>query len=277
MTLIISLCAALFYGIADYSGSRGARIANSASVTFVGQAAALALLSIYLLITWTTPPPMESWMWTAGGGFGGAIALVAFYQAMSKGSMTVIAPITAVIGLSVPVIAGFLQGERPKTIAWVGIAIAVVAVALVGDVLDQHDLPTSMNAIWMAIAAGFGFGMIFVCMAHASHDHGVWPLFGQRMVSVPTVAVLAFSQSRNLGVPKRAFGFALIAGLLDTSANGLYLLATHTGMMSLVSVITALYPVSTVVLAMKFDHERLHRSQTVGMALAATSLVLVSI
>ncbi|MFM1839933.1 MAG: hypothetical protein RIS37_1199, partial [Actinomycetota bacterium] len=45
MTLIISLCAALFYGVADYSGSRGARVANSASVTFVGQAAALLLIS----------------------------------------------------------------------------------------------------------------------------------------------------------------------------------------------------------------------------------------
>ena len=276
MTLIISLCAALFYGVADYSGSRGARVANSASITFVGQAAALLLISIYLLITWTTPPPLESWMWTTGGGFGGAIALVAFYQAMSKGSMTVIAPITAVIGLSVPVIAGFLQGERPKTVAWVGIAIAVVAVALVGDVLDKHDLPTSMNAIWMAIAAGFGFGMIFVCMAQASHEHGIWPLFGQRIVSVPTVALLAFAQTRKVGVPRSAIGFALAAGILDTSANGLYLLATHTGMMSLVSVITALYPVSTVVLAMKFDRERLHRSQAVGMALAATSLVLVS-
>jgi drug/metabolite transporter (DMT)-like permease len=216
-------------------------------------------------------------LWTTGGGFGGAIALVAFYQAMSKGSMTVIAPITAVIGLSVPVIAGFIQGERPETLAWFGIALAVVAVALVGDVLDKHDLPTSISAIWLAVAAGFGFGMIFVCMANASHDHGIWPLFGQRLISVPTVAAIALMQTRKVTVPKAAIGFALAAGILDTSANGLYLFATHTGMMSLVSVIVALYPVSTVALAMKFDHERLHKSQAVGMALAAASLVMVSV
>jgi drug/metabolite transporter (DMT)-like permease len=114
-------------------------------------------------------------------------------------------------------------------------------------------------------------------MANASHDHGIWPLFGQRMVSVPTVAAIALFQTRNISVPRKAIGFALAAGILDTSANGLYLFATSTGMMSLVSVIVALYPVSTVALAMKFDHERLHKSQAVGMALAATSLVLVSI
>jgi len=119
--------------------------------------------------------------------------------------------------------------------------------------------------------------MIFVCMANASHDHGIWPLFGQRIVSVPTVAAIALFQTRRISVPKKAIGFALAAGILDTSANGLYLLATHTGMMSLVSVIVALYPVSTVVLAMTIDHERLHKSQAVGMVLAAASLVMVSV
>jgi uncharacterized membrane protein len=277
MTLLFALSGAMFYGIADYCGSRGARAANSAAVTFVGQAAALVIISLYLVTVRSSPPPLESWLWTTGGGFGGAIALVAFYQAMSKGSMTVIAPITAVIGLSVPVVAGFLQGERPKTLAWFGIGLAIVAVALVGDVLDKHDLPTPISAIWLAVAAGIGFGMIFVCMANASHDHGIWPLFGQRIVSVPTVAAIAMFQTKRVFVPRKVLGFALAAGILDTSANGLYLLATHKGMMSIVSVITALYPVSTVALAMKFDHERLHKSQAVGMALAAASLVMVSI
>lgn len=277
MTVILALCAAAFYGVADYSGSRGARIAHAASITFLGQAVAFVFIGFFLLFARTPVMPAESWMWTTGGGFGGAIALVAFYQAMSKGSMTVIAPITAVIGLSVPVLAGVLQGERPSSLAWLGIAIAVVAVALVGDVLDRHDLPTSMSAIWMAIAAGIGFGMIFVCMGNASHEHGLWPLFGQRLVSVPTVALIALLQTKRVHVPKKAIGFAILAGVLDTSANGLYLAATSMGLMSLVSVIVALYPVSTVALAMKFDHERLHRSQAVGMVMAAAALVLVSI
>ena len=277
MTVILALCAAAFYGVADYSGSRGARLAHAASITFLGQAVAFVFIGFFLLFAQTPVMPAESWMWTTGGGFGGAIALVAFYQAMSKGSMTVIAPITAVIGLSVPVLAGVLQGERPSSLAWFGIAIAVVAVALVGDVLDHHDLPTSMSAIWMAVAAGFGFGMIFVCMGNASHEHGLWPLFGQRLVSVPTVALIALLQTKRIHVPKKAIGFAILAGVLDTSANGLYLAATSMGLMSLVSVIVALYPVSTVALAMKFDHERLHRSQAVGIVMAAAALVLVSI
>jgi uncharacterized membrane protein len=118
MTVILALCAAMFYGVADYAGSRGARIAHAASITFLGQAVAFVFIGFFLLFAQTPVMPAESWMWTTGGGFGGAIALVAFYQAMSKGSMTVIAPITAVIGLSVPVLAGVLQGERPSSLAF---------------------------------------------------------------------------------------------------------------------------------------------------------------
>jgi drug/metabolite transporter (DMT)-like permease len=106
MPLIWAGIAALFYGLADYSGSRASRFANSASITFFGQATAFAGIGVYLVIVRTPVMPVESWLWTTGGGFGGAIALVAFYKAMSLGSMTVIAPITAVIGLSVPVFAG---------------------------------------------------------------------------------------------------------------------------------------------------------------------------
>jgi uncharacterized membrane protein len=277
MTIIFALSAALFYGVADYSGSRASRFANSASITFFGQATAFVGIGVFLAIVQTPVMPLESWLWTTGGGFGGALALVAFYKAMSLGSMTVIAPITAVIGLSVPVFAGVLSGERPSGSAWIGILLAIVAVALVADVLGKHDLPTPSRVIWMAVAAGLGFGMIFVCMGNASHDHGVWPLFGQRLVSVPTVAAIALFQTRRIFVPKKVILLSIAAGVLDTSANGLYLLATHSGMMSIVSVVVAMYPVATVFLAMTLDHERLHKSQGVGLALAVVSLALVSL
>ena len=277
MPLIWAGIAALFYGLADYSGSRASRFANSASITFFGQAMAFMGIGVFLLFARTPVMPLESWLWTTGGGFGGALALVAFYKAMSMGSMTVIAPITAVIGLSVPVIAGVLSGERPSGSAWIGILLATVAVALIADILDRHDLPTPPRVIWMAVAAGLGFGMIFVCMGNASHDHGVWPLFGQRLVSVPTVAAIALIQTRSISVPKRVVLLSIAAGVLDTSANGLYLLATSAELMSIVSVVVAMYPVATIFLAMTLDHERLHKSQGVGLLLAITSLVLISI
>ena len=275
MFLALAVGAAVAYGIADYAGGRATRDAPAESVTFIGQSTSLILLLIVVPLTGAPLPSINDWVWSGLGGLGGAIALLAFYRAMSRGAMTVIAPVSAVVGLSIPVFIGLLQGERPAIIAYPGILIAVVAVALVGDVLDRHNLPTSWGTIGLAGLAGAGFGLIFVCLAQTSTDSGMWPLVGQRLVSVPTVALVALVLKHRTNLQGNVLRLALLSGFLDTTANGLYLIAVRNGMLSLVAVITALYPVSTVVLALRFDHERLHRSQAAGLVLAAISLMMV--
>jgi drug/metabolite transporter (DMT)-like permease len=66
------------------------------------------------------------------------------------------------------------------------------------------------------------------------------------------------------------------SGVLDMGANFFYLEASHRGLLSIVAVISAMYPVSTVCLAFALDHERASKTQAVGLALAATALTLVS-
>ena len=273
--ILFAVAAALFYGVADYSGARATRHTAATSVTFAGQSIAVLLLLAIVPLTRAQTPSMEDWLWSGGGGLGGALALVSFYTAMSRGSMTVIAPISAVIGMSIPVIVGLAKGERPAPIAFLGIAMAIAAVALVSDVLDRHDLPTPWSAIGLAAVAGIGFGLIFVCLNETSKDIGLWPLVGQRLVSVPTVGLLILFSRNRQKIPRIAMPLVVLSGVLDTSANGLYLIAVREGLLSLVAVITALYPVSTVLLALRFDRERLHRSQWLGMALGAASLMIV--
>lgn len=275
MFTLLAIGAAAAYGIADYAGGRATRSAPATSVTFIGQFTALIFLLVIVPLTGAPLPTLHDWIWSGLGGFGGAIALLAFYRAMSCGAMTVIAPISAVVGLTIPVVVGYLQGERPAIIAYPGILIAILAVALVGDVLDRHDLPAPWSAIGLAGLAGVGFGLIFVCLGQTSSASGLWPLVGQRLVSVPTVLVVAVVLRHRIQLRGNVLKLALFSGVLDTTANGFYLVSVRHGLLSLVAVITALYPVSTVVLALRLDHERLHRSQTAGLILAAISLILV--
>jgi uncharacterized membrane protein len=73
-----------------------------------------------------------------------------------------------------------------------------------------------------------------------------------------------------------ALRWALVAGPLDVLANVLYALAAARGMLSVVAPISALYPVSTVLLALTLERERLRPVQVAGLGLAATALVLVA-
>jgi drug/metabolite transporter (DMT)-like permease len=64
-------------------------------------------------------------------------------------------------------------------------------------------------------------------------------------------------------------------GVLDSLANALYLAAVRHGLMSIVAVIISLYPASTLVLATGLDKEKVHRSQGIGLVVAAVALVLI--
>ena len=75
---------------------------------------------------------------------------------------------------------------------------------------------------------------------------------------------------------RRSLHWTLLAGPMDMTANTLYLLASRTGDLSIVAPLASLYPVTTVLLALIVDHERVRSVQVVGLALAVAALLLVA-
>jgi drug/metabolite transporter (DMT)-like permease len=73
-----------------------------------------------------------------------------------------------------------------------------------------------------------------------------------------------------------ALSIALLAGILDSLANLLYLFATRAGMLSLAAALTSLYPAITVLLARVIYSERLRTVQRLGVVLALLGVALVT-
>ena len=283
MEILLAAAAALVYGVGDYCGGRASRRVDSLIVTGVGQIFSLILLAIFLVILGDPTPGLRDWMWGAAGGIGGFVGLTLFYFALSKGSMAVIAPLAAVVSATVPVAAGLGFGERPSAIAYVGIVVAVIGIALVTGALGTAHSKTSWSIIGIAAIAGCGFGWMFVCLDRTSDDSGMWPLLAARCASISLAVsfIVVRWMVRRRHKPTETTGkipmIALWAGLFDMGANVLFVFASREGLLSLVSVITAMYPVSTIVLALGLDREKANRSQFVGMACAGLALVFVSL
>ena len=68
----------------------------------------------------------------------------------------------------------------------------------------------------------------------------------------------------------------LLVGVLDSGANTLYALATDHGLLSLVSVLSSLYPLTTVLLAQALLREHVSRHQKVGVIAALAGIALIS-
>lgn len=280
MPIVLALSCALVYGFADYCGGTASRLHPAALVTLLGQSVSLILVAVGVAVIGTPLAPAADLAWGAAGGAAGAGGLLAFYWALGHGAMTVVAPVAAVVGAIVPVVVGLAQGERPHPLALAGIVFALACVALVSGAgeRDPTGRPRTPRPVLMAaVLAGFGFGSLFVAFDRTASSSGVWPLVAARLASVPLLAVIVITRRARPGGDRRALKIAVAAGVLDMAANGLYLAAVRSGLLSIVAVVSSLYPASTVGLAYAFDGERVSRTQTVGLALAGVALVLVTV
>lgn len=263
--------------MADYCGGRASRSVSPIVVTVLGQAAGFVLLVTFVVMMGTPSPPATDWIWGGIAGVLGSTGLLAFYRAMASGHMTVVAPVSALTATSLPVMVGLAVGERPGVLALFAIPVALVAVALISAVLSDHEGRAPRIVVVQALVAGVAFGSIFVILGFTNDDGGLWPVVAMRVTSVPYMFMVMMISRRRPTQARGHLRIVLASGILDSTANALYLLAVREGMMSIVATINSLYPASTLLLATTLDRERVHRSQAVGLVLAAFALVGIAL
>ena len=278
MAVLLALFGALVYGAADFAGGLATRRAAAVAVVFCGQAAgALLLVALLVLVPGRFDPP--SIAWGAGAGLSGAFALLLFYRALATGSMTVVAPLTAVTAAVVPVVGGVALGEQPSALALVGVLLAIAAILLISA--EGGHLPTAAmlrgRGVAGALLAGAGFGLLFVLLSRAAPDSGFWALAGTRVASLALLAVVALVSRRSLLPRGAAPLLVIVSGVGDMAANLLFLLASRFGLLSIVGVLVSMYPAGTVLLALVVLRERLHALQVAGLAVAGAGVALIAL
>jgi drug/metabolite transporter (DMT)-like permease len=276
MAVLLALGSAATYGVGDFLGGLAAKRAAATAVLLWSHVfgLALALGTTFLVHGVATTHDVGL---GAIGGLAGAVGIGLLYQALSIGQMSAVAPVTALLAAVVPVAAGLLQGERPTATAVLGMVCGAAAIVLVSAEGGGSLRPADRHAVTLALGAGFGFGLFFVILSHTGDGAGAWPLVGARLASVGAVGGLALLGRVPASVPAGpARRLTVAAGAFDVGANLLYLLATREGLLTIVSVLASLYPVSTVVLAWVVLRERFAPIQRVGLLLALPAAILMS-
>jgi drug/metabolite transporter (DMT)-like permease len=286
MALVLALAAALSYGAADFCGGLASRRTSSLTVVVWSQAVGLLVLAAAFPFVPGIPRGADVAL-GALCGIGGAFAVALLYRALAIGVMAVVSPITAVLAASIPVLWAFAHGERPSPLELTGIAFALVAVVLVSLTAPpvDEDAPLARAphrhrfppGIPSALASGVAFGFFFIILAQTHRDAGLYPLLGTRVVSLGLLTLGAFALRRPLHVTRPGLRTIVLAGALDMGANVLYVLASHRGALSIVAVLTSLYPAGTVALAATVLRERLARVQWLGVASAFAGVLCISL
>jgi drug/metabolite transporter (DMT)-like permease len=285
VTIIFGLLSAFSYGYADFVGALAAKKVRAIAVTTISFVFGLGLatgLSLFIGASFSQAAV------TSGiyAGICSGIAISCLYAALALGPISIVSPLTAVISAVIPVIFDLATGAKLGPFALVAIALILIAVVLVAFVPGLDFRLPSARALLYSIGAGVGFSGIFVFLDGAPSDSGLATLIVMRIVGVLLMfAGLAYAFFRYR--PKQfleteifsrsLIWLVLLAGLGDVLGNVFFLVATRAGELAIAAVLTALYPVGTILLARIVLKERIAKSQSLGIVLAIGACVLIAI
>jgi drug/metabolite transporter (DMT)-like permease len=282
LSVIVGLVSALVYGAADFLGGTASRRISPVRVTAVAGVSGLVALLVALPFvggTWST----EAVLLGALSGVTAAVAIGLLYACLAIGPMSILSPLTAVMSAIVPLTIGLIGGERLQPIGYLALGLALVAVVLVGFVPEKGAVRPSVRGVLMAVGSGAAIGLFLVILDQTPDDSGVVPLVLNRATSAAilfaAVGVLALRSPRPAAPSlwRPGLGLAILCGIVDAAANTGLLIGLRLGELSVMAVLTALYPAGTIILAALVLKERIAPLQIIGLVLAVAAGAMLAL
>jgi uncharacterized membrane protein len=277
VAILLSLLAALAWGVADFAGGLGSRGLDAPRVALWTQALGLVAAGVAVLVFPGVGPRVSPLAWGALSGVGSGVGTMSLYHGLAVGRMSVVATLSGVLAAVLPATVGLALGNTLDAGAAIGIAVALPAILLVSWQRERNPRASAWPGVLYGTLAGVGFALLFIALSRAGTHSGAWPLIPGQLLSVVVIAPFALRAVRGGAAwGKRSLALTLTAGIVSGTANLLFLAATGKGELAIVAVLSSLYPAFTVLLARAVLAEHWSRTQAIGLVAAVIAVVLVS-
>lgn len=244
-------------------------------VLAVSQALGLAGVALWVLLSGDAFPGVVALLPSLAAGAAGLVGLGALYRGFAVGAMGIVAPISAASPL-VPLVVDAARGTTPSATQAAGIVLVLGGVAAVSFTPSGAGSSRFAAGAGLAALAALGFGL-FVVGIGAGAEHGAaWAVVASRFASVSIALVIVLATSTSLAAARPVLPQLVAIAVFDTGANVLVAVATTQGPVGIVAVLSALYPIVTIVLARVVLGERLSASRRVGGVIAIAGAALVA-
>jgi len=293
----LALCSALVFGLVHFLSGLLARRADSFAVALFGQLGGLVLVGGAAVLLPEAEVAAADLAWGALSGLGTGVGVAFLYRGLATGSMSVVVPLSDVGAVALPVLVGVVVlGDRPPPLAWAGVAAALPALWLVSRAGPRTDpgrgsdrgsdrgsgrgsdrASGAATGTVDGLVAGSGFALQFLAISRVDLDAGLWPVLAARALALAAVTALAVRSRARLWLPRSLVLPACAVGAAGSLAIVLYVLATQHELLTLATVLAALYPAVPVVLAVLFLRERVTGQQGAGLLLAAGAVAAISL
>ena len=280
LSIFFGFLSALSWGAGDFAGGLASRKLGAYRAVLYADFFGLLLIVVVLLFFPEVFPPPTALLNSLIGGALGAVGLLTLYYSMSKGQMSIAAPVSALFAAILPVVVGAITEGLPNEVQLIGFTIALAAVWMIssGNQTERFR-PEHLVDLRMPILAGFGFGgyFIFIHTATQQTDSVLWTIITSRIAGALLVFMVVLMRREPLGVPRNAWRVVFFNATLDVAGNFFFILASRIGRLDIAAVLSSLYPGATVLLAWILLKERIAFKQWLGIAAALAAIILFTI
>jgi drug/metabolite transporter (DMT)-like permease len=271
--IFFATLSAAVWGGGDFAGGQATRRNHQYQVLVLAALSGIVMLAISALIRGESLPSRNSFFWGAMAGSAGALGMAALYKALSMGNTASVAPTSAITCAILPVAFGMLTSGLPKTPQLAGFGAAFVGIWLLSRSPVKGD-QVFRQGLWLAFLSGIGFGGFFIFISLVEKDQVFTPILVARVVTLG-IAFIMLRVNRLKAPGLTSNPLALLAGVLDTSGNIFYLLATRFTRLDIAALLSSFYPAGTVILAAVILKEKITRAQLAGIMLCLLALTLI--
>lgn len=277
MASLLALLSSAMWGTADFFAGRLSKKNNPFAVLGLSQVFGLIVGILIVVVSggWQGKVLGLDGFLLPGvlAGIFGYIGLACLYEGLSTGRMGVVSPISS-LSTVIPLAYALITGDALSTITLVGVVIALIGVFCASGPELSQGLP--LKPILLALGAAAGFGLALTFIAIGSQSSALLTMVSMRGATFFVTITLVIKFRTTGKFSKQDMPILIFIGAADFVANLLLGIACTKGLVSVAMVFGSLYPIATAVLAFKFLHERLHRVQYVGIALAVTGVSIIS-
>lgn len=278
-SIVFGLLSALSWGAGDFTGGLAARKVGAYRSVFYAEVIGVIFLFSVLAFIDEPFPDMRARLFALAAGMLGTVGLMLLYHAMAVGMMSIAAPVSALLAAAMPVAVGVFTEGLPDFTTLIGFGFALLAVWLVSQSEGGvTDILSHLSDLKLPLLAGIGFGFYFVFMHQATRDGGsVWHMVFSRTGGMTLIVTYLLVTRADWKLELSSLPIISVNGILDLGGNFFFILAGQAGRLDVASVLSALFPGATVILAWIFLKERLNRNQWIGVVFALIAIILMTV
>jgi drug/metabolite transporter (DMT)-like permease len=273
VAIVLALLSSAMWGSADFLGGVVSRRVKVTAVVGWEALIGLAICTVAAVYVGGFHGPWDWLWWGIAAGSAGSFGLGCYYAALSSGTMGVVSPIAA-LGVTVPVLVGFLSGEDPSVLQVAGIVVSIIGTVFTSG--PELSGGASPRPVALAVLSGVLFGVFFLFMKAGAEVSSLMTLWSMRACVAVFFVLVALVRRTTGAVSAADVRLIAVVATGDLLANFCFGIASTLGYLSITSVLSSLYPVATVILARVVLQERLRAVQIGGVVVTLAGVALIS-